>query len=180
MRDRVFKKGLVAGIIVLFLGVGFQPAFANEISIPETSDNEDCECQGINRFELFRAKLLLIRLEVFTNILLSKFGHIPEIAEKCQEISNRITTLKVMNLEFKSYLHLSYETFICKLLEFIFDCIFSIYFTIKTIRDKFEDYPIIFNFFEKLLNLFDIPFSIIGFLLFLFHCGEFPLYKMLN
>ena len=36
-----FKKGLVVGIIILFIGVGIQPAFANEVSITTTSDIEE-------------------------------------------------------------------------------------------------------------------------------------------
>ena len=39
MRNDCCKKGLVVGIIVLFLGVGFQPALANEVSITKTSEN---------------------------------------------------------------------------------------------------------------------------------------------
>jgi hypothetical protein len=39
MEGNMFKKGLVVGIIFLFVGVGFQHAFANEISIKSTSGN---------------------------------------------------------------------------------------------------------------------------------------------
>ena len=31
MRNTLFKKGLVVGIIILFIGVGIQPAISNEI-----------------------------------------------------------------------------------------------------------------------------------------------------
>ena len=87
---------IVVGITILFLGVGFQPALANEVSISKTSDiHEDClECQHISKVELLKVKLLLIRIEAITNVILSKFGHIPEVAEKCQEITNRIETFK--------------------------------------------------------------------------------------
>ena len=37
MRDKILKNGLVVGIIFLFLGVGFQPAIANMLSIVETN-----------------------------------------------------------------------------------------------------------------------------------------------
>ena len=82
------KKALVVGIIVLFLGVGFQPALANEVSTNIVSDvDEDClECQPVNRADLLRVRLLLIRLEVFINIVLSIFGHIPKIVTICEEI----------------------------------------------------------------------------------------------
>jgi hypothetical protein len=55
-------------------------------SVVGVSDVEDdCGCQVVNRYDLFRVKLLLVRIKVITNILLLRFGHIPEIQEKCQE-----------------------------------------------------------------------------------------------
>ena len=82
------KKAIVIGVILLFLGVGFQPALANEISTTTVSDvDEDCfDCQPVNRVDTVRVKLLLTRLDVFINIILSKFGHIPEIVTICKEI----------------------------------------------------------------------------------------------
>jgi hypothetical protein len=42
----MMKKGLVCAIVVLFLGIGIQPVFANEISPSTTSDiKEDYACQ---------------------------------------------------------------------------------------------------------------------------------------
>ena len=39
----VLYKYLVVGVIVLFIGVGIQPAFADNISLIKTSDSEeDC------------------------------------------------------------------------------------------------------------------------------------------
>ena len=86
------KKALVIGVILLFLGVGIQPALANEVSTNAVSDvEEDClECQPASRVDLLKVKLLLIRLEAITNVILSKFGHIPEIKEKCEKILETI------------------------------------------------------------------------------------------
>ena len=58
---------------------------------------EDCGCQTVNRVDLLRFKLLLIRVEVITNIILSKFGHIPEVEEKCQDILDIIHSSKVLD-----------------------------------------------------------------------------------
>ena len=56
-------------------------------SVVGVSDvEEDCGCQVVNRYDWFRVKLLSVRLKVVTNILLLRFGHIPEVREKCQEI----------------------------------------------------------------------------------------------
>ena len=81
------KKALVIVVILLFLGVIFQPALANEISHTVSDDEDDClECQPMNRAEFLRAKFILIKLEIFINVILSKFSHIPEIVTICKEI----------------------------------------------------------------------------------------------
>ena len=60
--------------------------------------DEDClECQPVNRVDLLRVKLLLTRLEVFTNVILSKLGHIPEIEEKCEEILDIIHSNRLLD-----------------------------------------------------------------------------------
>ena len=38
MKNTLLKKGLVVGIIVIFIGVGIQPAISNEVSIPTIPD----------------------------------------------------------------------------------------------------------------------------------------------
>jgi hypothetical protein len=56
-------------------------------SVVGVSDVEDdCGCEDVNRYDLFRVKLLLVRLKVYINIILLRFGFIPEVAEKCEEI----------------------------------------------------------------------------------------------
>ena len=79
---------ICVGITILFLGVGFQPALANEVSTNVVSDvDENCdECQPVNRVDLLKVRLLLIRIEAFTNVILSKLGQYQEIKEKCHEI----------------------------------------------------------------------------------------------
>ena len=66
-------------------------------SITETYDNEDCECEVVNRYDLLRVKLLMVRLKVVTNILLLRFGYIPEVAEKCYEILDVINSNRVLD-----------------------------------------------------------------------------------
>jgi hypothetical protein len=43
MNQSIICKGLVVAVIVLFLGVGFQPTIA--LGKPKTSDNDDCDIQ---------------------------------------------------------------------------------------------------------------------------------------
>ena len=90
-------KTLVVGVIVLFIGIGIQPAFA---VTPNTTDSkDDCKlCPKVSSLHLFRLKRLLNRLEKYDNELsvLSKLN--PEIEEKYQEISNYINTDKPISI----------------------------------------------------------------------------------
>ena len=81
MRNNWNKKGLVIGVIVLFFGMGFQPVFAveNRVTAYIKEMVEDCDCQEVDSQNLFRVKLLMNNLKFFTNILIKRFGHIPEI-----------------------------------------------------------------------------------------------------
>ena len=96
MEKGLIRKGLVLSVIVLFISVGVQPVFAGE-SITSTLDKEeDCiECQVSDGFSLLRAKILLFKVKVVTNFILSsRLGKIPEIKEDCQEILDVINSDK--------------------------------------------------------------------------------------
>ena len=94
-----YKKGLVVAITILFIGVGIQPVFASNVSINESSNIEkNClECKPVNRLDLLTVKLLLIRVEAITNIILSKYRHIPEITEKYEEVLDIIDYSRVLD-----------------------------------------------------------------------------------
>ena len=85
---------LSVGITILFLGVGFQPALANEISTTTVSDvDEDCfECRPVNKVDVLKLRLLLIRLKAITNIIKMRFGDISEIQERCEEVLELINS----------------------------------------------------------------------------------------
>ena len=112
------RKGLVVGIILLFLGVGFQPALAKDVSTNVVSDvDEDCfECQPMSRVDLLKVKLLLIRIEAITDVIVSRFGHIPEIQEKCEEV------LDIIN----SDIHWNFSV-ICAFIDTIYTSIYNIF-----------------------------------------------------
>ena len=58
---------------------------------------EDCDCQEIDSKNLVRVKLLLSRLKVSANILLLRYGHMPEVKEKCQELLNGINSFNPLS-----------------------------------------------------------------------------------
>ncbi len=102
--NKIWKKGLVVGIIVLFIGVGIQPAFANEVSITnKTSEvEEDCNCNPVSNLHLIRLERMLNRVESYTNIISIFSYRNPVIKEKFEELSNEITSLREMNNALKS------------------------------------------------------------------------------
>ena len=91
-------KSLVVGVIVLFIGVGIQPAFA---VTPDTSDSdEDCNiCPKVSNLRLVLLERLVNRFETLISKLsvVSKLN--PVIDEKYKELSDAITTFKEMNKE---------------------------------------------------------------------------------
>jgi len=86
------KKIIVFGVIVLFVGMCFQPAFAveNRVSTNKVEKVEDCDCQEVSNSDFLMIKELLTELDEYTNTIIKRFGHIPEVKEKCQELLDAI------------------------------------------------------------------------------------------
>ena len=136
---------------------------ANEISKNVVSDvDEDClECQTVRKVDILKVRFLLIKIEAFTNIILSKFGHIPEIRKKCGEISEGIITFReeINNLK-SSFLDSDFPIF-CKFLEILAQSVIAIgYYGLDFI------YGILITLFPKLeyiiWYIFDSIWGIVG------------------
>ena len=69
-KSSLLSKTLVVAVIVLFIGVGIQPALA-DVSYTTVSDSdEDCNlCPKVSNLHLVRLKSLLYRLEKYDNLL---------------------------------------------------------------------------------------------------------------
>ena len=159
------KKVWIASILTCII---LMLPLTNVVSANEV---EDCvECQPMNRVELLKVKLLLIRIEAITNIISSKLGHITEIAEKCEEISEGITTFreKIDNSKVRT-LDWDFPIF-CKFLENwinrfyeITDVFLNMIEYLMDILPKFE-YPIyqILMLFCYLRDYLMLPFCILG------------------
>ena len=134
-------------------------------SVVGVSDvEEDCGCQVVNRYDLFRVKLLLVRIKVITNFILLKFGYIPEIKEKCEGI------LDVIN----SNRQLDYPI-ICDILELIYNQIPYIADILQDLIPEYEDDPII----QGIMIIFiTYPLSIIVFIIYslgdTYNCDWYP------
>ena len=141
-KNVVVRKGLVVGIIVLFIGIAVAPGI-NAINIvksnviQETVDSsvieifdieDDCGCQPVSNLNLVRFERLSNRLEklsnkleIYTNIvsILSKNNLV--IAEKYKDSSNEIVTITELNEELKTDIIFQDSSFICDILVTIFN-----------------------------------------------------------
>jgi hypothetical protein len=94
------NKGIVIGVIVLFVGMVFQPAFAIE-TIPnaeKVEEVEDCDCQENEKYNPIMIKLLLNKVKVFTNIIMSRYGHIPKVKESCYNIFDILNSYNPLSI----------------------------------------------------------------------------------
>ena len=62
-------------------------------NIVSASDTvEDCNCNPINDLQVVRIERLLNRLESRINFILLRYGHIPKVEEKCEEVLELINS----------------------------------------------------------------------------------------
>jgi len=106
---------LAVGITILFMGVSINPAIAVN---PISSDNEDdCEiCPKVGKTNLVRLKSLIDKVETLNNdiSLISRLN--PEVVEKYQELSDRITIFTEMNKKLKPDTSWEDHPIICNIL----------------------------------------------------------------
>ena len=60
--------------------------------ISDTFNEQDCNCNPISDSQVARFERLLNRVENRINFILLKYGHIPEVKEKCEEILSVINS----------------------------------------------------------------------------------------
>jgi hypothetical protein len=98
MNQRIICKGLAVAVIILFIGVGIQPAFA-DVSNTSVSDSiEDCNlCPKVSDKHLFRLRILLNRIEIFNNELNDISKQNPKVEENFQKLLDNISYLQVLN-----------------------------------------------------------------------------------
>ena len=146
-------------------------------SVVGTSDiDKDClECQPASRVELLKFKLLMIRLEVFINILSSKFSYIYKIVENDDEISNKLKTFQKMVNEYKHNLPWDENPIICTILWLNIFLITPVWVFFATLYEKYEDIPI-FQIILLILKIFldNVLLSLGNLYLKVFQCSDFP------
>ena len=174
------KEILILGIICLFIGVGIQPAFANEnIPINRPSENiEDCNCEINDNFDIVRIKSLLNRaermlnrVEIFTKLMPLLYKDNPEVIEKCEELSGKIITIKENIGELNTYWDFPIICVFLDILENIFWKCIDIF---VMLYEKFYDYPTLWEFFYIFYMLFLHTWGIIYIIMMLFNCPQTP------
>ena len=165
------KKVWIASIltcIILMLPI------TNVVGANEVVDEDCLECQPVNRVDLLKVRILLKRIEAFVNIMSLKFNHIPEVKEKCQEVSDEIIALKerVNDLNFDS---LSQDNDIyCNILISIALLLFPIGLIIEGIWEKFPKNLILRSICYFIGNYINALFLIIILYSFALGCWDYP------
>lgn len=85
-----FYKLLLIGVIVLFIGVGIQPAFAVYNKSTNIEDVEDFGCEEISYTKIVKIERLLDRIEITNELLLLLSKHNPELIVENEKLSNKI------------------------------------------------------------------------------------------
>ena len=124
--------------------------------VGESYVNNDCGCNVVNSYDLSRFKLLMFRLKVVTNILLLRFGDIPEVKEQCHEILDVINSNSLWDFPI-----------ICGILESILNRLNNIVIILEDLVEKYKDNPIIIG----ILACFIIPIDMIGYYVLLLGAG---------
>lgn len=115
MVEEWYKKGLVLGTVVLFIGMGVQPTLAvePESSIDTTIEKkEDCDCQDVNDITLVKLKGALNILKVYTGILSQSSKLNPMVPRRIEQLGNLLSDFENDNTRFWNF------PFICWVLLF--------------------------------------------------------------
>ena len=115
-------KTLVIGVIVLFIGVGIQPAIAVDIKTTiSNNQNEDCKsCDEVSESDLIKIEKLLNKVDVYSKLLLLLSKYNSELRELSEELSNQLSNINKLYDEFNINILQQFKRPICFILEPLF------------------------------------------------------------
>jgi hypothetical protein len=115
MQNNKLRNGVVFAVIFLFIGIAIQPTIAvNPIS---SKEREDCNiCPKVSNLHRIYLKNLSKRIEVLNNKLSVLPKHYSVIAEKYQDLVDRITSNKEINKKLNSIASKEDNPIICRIL----------------------------------------------------------------
>ena len=156
------------GITFLFLGVGINPAIATVE--PETPVNQDCNLcsKTVSKQHINRLTTLFDRFEKYDTQLSALYKQYPELEEKYQDLSNRFTTLTLLNeiIKLNSNWFLGYIV-ICSIL---LVAIIILLIPEIILENLVEKYPALYELYEDISN---ITYELVN-LFFKFECKSWP------
>ena len=93
-------KALVIGVIVLFIGVGIQPAIAVTLNSADSEDDCNLCPKKVSKQHIIKLKSLISRLDTLNTKLLTVSKLNPDIEERYQDISDKVAILKDINKQY--------------------------------------------------------------------------------
>jgi hypothetical protein len=94
----------------------------NVVSVSDAED--DCNCKPVSNLHLVilerlsnKLDRLLGRLDVYIGIISILYRHNPDVTERFEELSNRITSLRESNDALESVFEFSWEDILCDIIE---------------------------------------------------------------
>jgi hypothetical protein len=189
-KNTSLKKGLVIGIIVLFIGIAVTPSINAGITIKkdiqviidnlviETSDvEENCNCEDVIKSNIHRNEELLNKLEVNNNVISILSKHNLETTEKYKELLDIIPKFSMIVDKPTSIQSSSdYPYFLCAMLAAATLSFYSLFVYYIGLAEKYENNEILHKIFYSIALYFGNLFMYYG-CLFFDYCGE-PIYAL--
>ena len=160
----MLKKILAVGIIILFIGVGIQPAFAvdTKTSVVNQQKEENCGCEVVSKSNLVKVKRLLNRLEVNSKLLSVLSKNHPELVETSEGLSNEITILNGIYKGLKANSLLPENFSICIYLFIIYKFSNPIKKILQDIYENIQKYPYLYYYlYGIVLDLYSTFYFIV-------------------
>jgi hypothetical protein len=161
MLNKLSKKGLAIVVISFFIGIAVNPALAeNESYLNHNHKSEmNCNCQADNDLVFVKLNVMLLRLEIYSKILLVFFKHNSELVENLEKI------LDVIEIN-----RFSRSPLICEFLESLSVPLIKIKDYIVHLIEVFWDNSIIFgiliSYYYKIYDIFEY----VNHLYFIYEC----------
>jgi hypothetical protein len=154
-KSALLYKSLVVGVIILFIGIGVQPAFAVTSNSIENENDCDLCPKKVSKSQLTLLENSLIRLEKYDNQLSILSKQYPEFEEKYKGAYDKLLIFKEVVTEFKHNPSNSNNIFICLSLLIPIISGMIVLVILNPIYWKYEDNLVI----NIILSLFQIPFG---------------------
>jgi hypothetical protein len=110
-------KIFVVGVIVLFVGIGIQPAFANVSNTMKSEKDDDCDiCPKISNQEIVRLNSMIYKLRILNKTLSLLSSYNSKYKEKYQDFSNKISNIEELSNDLDDNTQYNDDSIFCNVL----------------------------------------------------------------